>query len=155
MGVTVWEELKDRWIQYYVKIAKETALLSTAKKLQVGCVIVRDNRILSIGYNGTPSGWDNECEEVVPPNEWVDYEQLKTKPEVLHAEANALMKLCQSTESSLRATVFVTHTPCIECAKLIYQAGISKVYYINDYDATKGCGKEFLEKAGIAVCQVS
>ena len=154
MGVTVWEELKDRWIQYYARIAKETALLSTAKKLQVGCVIVRDNRILSVGYNGTPSGWDNECENVIKwPNG--DIKFLTTKPEVLHAEANALMKLCQSTESSQSATLFVTHTPCIECAKLIYQAGISKVYYINDYDATKGCGKDFLEKAGIEVCQVS
>ena len=143
MGVTVWEELKERWIQYYVKVTNETALLSKAKKLQVGCVIVRDNRILSIGYNGTPSGWDNCCEE-----------DGKTKPEVLHAEANALMKLCSSTESSLRATLFVTHTPCIECAKLIYQAGISQVYYINEYNATKGCGKEFLEKAGIKICQV-
>jgi len=140
--MTEWEVLKDRWIQYYVKVAKETALLSKAKKLQVGCVIVRDNRILSIGYNGTPSGWDNCCEE-----------NGKTKPEVLHAEANALMKLCSSTESSLRATLFVTHTPCIECAKLIYQAGISQVYYINEYDASKGCGQEFLEKAGIR-CQI-
>jgi len=140
--MTEWEVLKDRWIQYYVKVAKDTALLSSAKKLQVGCVIVRDNRILSIGYNGTPSGWDNCCEE-----------NGKTKPEVLHAEANALMKLCSSTESSLRATLFVTHTPCIECAKLIYQAGISQVYYINEYDASKGCGQEFLEKAGIR-CQI-
>lgn len=140
--MTEWEVLKDRWIQYYVKVAKDTALLSSAKKLQVGCVIVRDNRILSIGYNGTPSGWDNCCEE-----------DGKTKPEVLHAEANALMKLCSSTESSLRATLFVTHTPCIECAKLIYQAGISQVYYINEYNATKGCGQEFLEKAGIR-CQI-
>ena len=140
--MTEWEVLKERWIQYYVKVAKETALLSKAKKLQVGCVIVRDNRILSIGYNGTPSGWDNCCEE-----------NGKTKPEVLHAEANALMKLCSSTESSLRATLFVTHTPCIECAKLIYQAGISQVYYINEYNAAKGCGQEFLEKAGIR-CQI-
>ena len=147
--------MKPKFIKYFAKIAEETAKLSTAKKLQVGCVIVKDSRILSVGYNGTPAGWDNACEEVVLPNEWIDYEQLKTKPEVLHAEANALMKLCQSTESSQRATLFVTHTPCMECAKLIYQAGISQVYYINDYDATKGCGKDFLEKAGIEVCQVS
>ena len=150
--MTEWQILKDRWIQYYVKIAKETALLSTAKKLQVGCVIVRDNRILSIGYNGTPSGWDNNCEEVTKwPNGGITI--LTTKPEVLHAEANVLMKLCQSTESSQSATLFVTHTPCIECAKLIYQAGISQVYYINEYNATKGCGQEFLEKAGIE-CQI-
>jgi dCMP deaminase len=136
--------IKPKFVKYFATIAEETAKLSSAIKLQVGCVIVKDNRILSVGYNGTPSGWDNCCEE-----------DGKTKPEVLHAEANALMKLCSSTESSLSATLFVTHTPCIECAKLIYQAGISKVYYINDYDATKGCGKDFLEKAGIEVCQVS
>lgn len=160
MGVTVWEELKERWIQYYAKIAKETALLSSAKKLKVGCVIVRDNRILSVGYNGTPSGWDNACETYIGSFEEregmpTDSSLYETKPEVLHAEANALMKLCQSTESSQSAALFVTHTPCIECAKLIYQASISKVYYINDYDATKGSGKDFLEKAGIEVCQVS
>lgn len=135
-----------KWLQYYAKIAEETAKLSTAKKLQVGCVIVKDNRILSIGYNGMPSGWSNECEDVVTPT--------KTKPEVLHAEANALMKLCRSTDSSEGATLFVTHFPCIECAKLVYQAGISQVYYINDYEATKGSGRNFLEKAGIEVCQV-
>jgi dCMP deaminase len=146
--------IKPKFIKYFAKIAEETAKLSSAIKLQVGCVIVKDNRILSVGYNGTPSGWDNECEEVIKwPNG--DIKFLTTKPEVLHAEANALMKLCQSTESSEGATLFVTHTPCIECAKLIYQAGISQVYYINQYDATKGCGQEFLEKAGIEVCQVS
>lgn len=139
-------------MKYFATIAEETAKLSSAIKLQVGCVIVKDNRILSVGYNGTPSGWDNECEEVIKwPNG--DIKFLTTKPEVLHAEANALMKLCQSTESSKGATLFVTHTPCIECAKLIYQAGISQVYYINQYDATKGCGQEFLEKAGIE-CQI-
>lgn len=144
--------IKPKFIKYFATIAEETAKLSSAIKLQVGCVIVKDNRILSVGYNGTPSGWDNECEEVIKwPNG--DIKFLTTKPEVLHAEANALMKLCQSTESSQGATLFVTHTPCIECAKLIYQAGISQVYYINEYDATKGCGQEFLEKAGIE-CQI-
>lgn len=144
--------IKPKFVKYFATIAEETAKLSSAKKLQVGCVIVKDNRILSVGYNGTPSGWDNDCEEVIKwPNG--DIKFLTTKPEVLHAEANALMKLCQSTESSKGATLFVTHTPCIECAKLIYQAGISQVYYINQYDATKGCGQEFLEKAGIE-CQI-
>ena len=144
--------IKPKFVKYFANIAEETAKLSSAIKLQVGCVIVKDNRILSVGYNGTPSGWDNECEEVIKwPNG--DIKFLTTKPEVLHAEANALMKLCQSTESSKGATLFVTHTPCIECAKLIYQAGISQVYYINQYDATKGCGQEFLEKAGIE-CQI-
>ena len=144
--------IKPKFVKYFATIAEETAKLSSAIKLQVGCVIVKDNRILSVGYNGTPSGWDNECEEVIKwPNG--DIKFLTTKPEVLHAEANCLMKLCQSTESSKGATLFVTHTPCIECAKLIYQAGISQVYYINEYNATKGCGQEFLEKAGIE-CQI-
>ena len=144
--------IKPKFVKYFATIAEETAKLSSAIKLQVGCVIVKDNRILSVGYNGTPSGWDNECEEVIKwPNG--DIKFLTTKPEVLHAEANCLMKLCQSTESSKGATLFVTHTPCIECAKLIYQAGISQVYYINEYNATKGCGQEFLEKAGIR-CQI-
>ena len=144
--------IKPKFIKYFATIAEETAKLSSAIKLQVGCVIVKDNRILSVGYNGTPSGWDNECEHVIKwPNG--DIKFLTTKPEVLHAEANALMKLCRSTESSEGATLFVTHTPCIECAKLIYQAGISQVYYINEYNATKGCGQEFLEKAGIK-CQI-
>ena len=132
-----------KWQLYYADIANITANLSTANRLKVGCVITKDNRILSIGYNGTPSGWSNECEE-----------DGKTKPEVLHAEANALMKLCRSTESSDGATLYVTHFPCIECAKLIYQSGIKEVYYINDYEASKGSGKEFLFKAGVNVCQV-
>ena len=135
--------MKSKFIKYFATIAEETAKLSSAKKLKVGCVIVKDNRILTIGYNGTPSGWDNECEA-----------DGMTKPEVLHAEANALMKLAQSTESSKNAVLFVTHTPCIECAKLIYQAGIKEVYYINEYNATKGCGQQFLEKAGVEVCQL-
>ena len=95
-------------------------------------------QFLSIGYNGTPSGWDNDCEV-----------NGKTKPEVLHAEANALMKLAQSTESSKNAVLFITHFPCIECAKMIYQAGISKVYYGQFYEASKGAGDSFLKKAGI------
>ena len=146
-----------KWLQYYAKIATETAKLSTAIKLKVGCVIVKDNRILSIGYNGMPSGWSNECET---STEDLDYTHtfnqryLRTKPEVLHAEANALMKLCKSTDSSEGATLFVTHYPCIECAKLIYQAGISQVYYINEYNASKGSGYNFLREAGIEVCQI-
>lgn len=144
--------MKSKFLNYFAKIAQETANLSTAKKLQVGCVIVKDNRILSIGYNGMPSGWTNECEHVINTGTNVYYE---TKPEVLHAEANCLMKLSKSTDSSESAVMFVTHYPCIECAKLIYQAGISMVYYINEYTASKGSGEEFLYKTGIGTCQVS
>lgn len=141
--------MKEKWINYYLKIAEETAQLSTAKKLKVGCVIVKDNRILSIGYNGTPSGWANDCENIIDTGTNIYYD---TKPEVLHAEANALMKLCQSTESSKDAWLFVTYCPCLGCAKLIYQAGIKKVFYINEYRSEEG--PDFLSKAGVEVCQV-
>ena len=140
--------MKDKYVKYFFKIAEETAKLSSAVKLQVGALIVKDNRILSIGYNGTPSGWDNECEHV---SKWPngDIKFLTTKPEVLHAEANALMKLCQSTEASTGAILFVTHSPCMHCAKLIYQAGIQTVYY--DHEYTDSSGVEFLKKSGVKV----
>ena len=147
--------MKEKFVKYFASVAEETSKLSSARKLKVGAVIVKDNRILSIGYNGTPSGWENECE--VPHYEEGHYGPVityKTKEEVLHAEANALMKLTQSTESSLGAEMFVTHAPCIECGKLIYQAGIKKVTYINDYEASRGCGTEFLDMAGVEVCQL-
>jgi dCMP deaminase len=145
--------MKPKFIKYFATIAEETAKLSSAIKLQVGCVIVKDNRILSVGYNGTPSGWDNECEEVIKwPNG--DIKFLTTKPEVLHAERNALDKVAKSTESTDGAILFVTHTPCIECAKSIYNTGIKEVYYINEYDATIGSGLEFLKKAGVKVSKV-
>lgn len=123
-----------------MQVAEQTAALSYAKRLQVGCVIVKDRRILSIGYNGTPAGWDNCCEH-----------ENVTKPEVLHAESNALMKLCQSNESSLNATAFVTHAPCIDCAKLLYQAGIAEVIYKEEYRSRSGI--EFLEKCGVNIWQ--
>ena len=145
--------IKPKFVKYFATIAEETAKLSSAIKLQVGCVIVKDNRILSVGYNGTPSGWDNECEHVIKwPNG--DIKFLTTKPEVIHAERNALDKVAKSTESTDGASLFVTHTPCIECAKSIYNTGIKEVYYINEYDATIGSGLKFLEKAGIEVCQI-
>lgn len=136
MGVTKWKN-------FYSKIAEETAKLSYAKKLQVGCVIVKDNRILSLGYNGTPSGWSNECEE-----------DGKTKPEVLHAERNCLDKMAKSTDSSAGAVMYVTHEPCIECAKSIYNCGIKEVYYINDYTSSSGSGLDFLNRCGVLVEKV-
>ena len=143
--------MKDKWLDYYIKIAKETASLSTARRLCVGAVIVKDNRILSVGYNGTPSGWDNNCEIELNVRE-MGITELYTKKEVLHAEANALMKLCRATESSQDAMMFITHSPCIECAKLIYQAGIKKVFFIDNYK--DDIGIKFLNKAGVQVCQV-
>jgi len=144
--------MKKKFIETYMDVAERFAQLSSAKRLQVGAIVVKDDRIISIGYNGMPSGWDNECEEVVPPNEWVEFEQLKTKPEVLHAETNAIAKLAKSSESGLGATMFVTHAPCIDCAKLVYQSGIDTVYYKNDYRSTQGL--DFLTKSNVNLVKV-
>ena len=133
-------------------VAESFAKLSSAVRLQVGAIVVKDDRIISIGYNGMPSGWDNCCEEVVPPNEWVEFKQLKTKPEVLHAETNAIAKLAKSSESGLGAAMFVTHAPCIDCAKIVYQSGIDTVYYKNNYRSTQGL--EFLTKSNVDVIKV-
>jgi dCMP deaminase len=141
--------MKQKFIEAYMDVAERFAQLSSAVRLQVGAIVVKDDRIISIGYNGMPAGWDNACEEVVPPNEWVEFEQLKTKPEVIHAESNAISKLARGTESGLGATMFVTHQPCIDCAKLIYQSGIATVYYKNEYRSTQGL--EFLNKSGVEV----
>ncbi|MDP7368339.1 MAG: deaminase, partial [Candidatus Pacebacteria bacterium] len=106
-----------------------------ATRLKVGCIIVKDDRIISIGYNGMPSGGSNVCEE-----------DGKTKPEVLHAEANAILKLARSTESGLNSSMFTTYAPCIHCAKLILQSGISELYYEEDYKNDDGI--EFLKEYG-------
>ena len=144
--------MKQKFIDAYMDVAERFAQLSSAVRLQVGAIVVKDDRIISIGYNGMPSGWDNVCEEVVPPNEWVEFEQLKTKPEVIHAESNAISKLARGTESGLGATMFVTHQPCIDCAKLIYQSGIATVYYKNEYRSTQGL--DFLNKSVVQVVKV-
>jgi len=142
--------MKDKFVQVYMRVAREFAQLSSAKKLKVGAIIVKDNRILSVGYNGMPAGWDNECEHTIHQHE-LGTCTLLTKKEVLHAEMNCLMKVASSTESSLGAVMFCTHTPCIECAKAIHQAGIIKVYVGEEYEASKGCGEEFLSQCGIEV----
>lgn len=125
-----------------MRTAFNYAQLSTAKRRLVGCVVVKDNRIISIGYNGMPSGWTNECED----------ENNVTKPEVLHAETNAIAKLARSPESGEGASLFVTDSPCLNCAKLIYQAGISEVYYSREYHCLDGV--DFLKKAGIMVSNI-
>ena len=125
-----------------MKVAETYASLSSAKRLQVGAIVVKDNRVISIGYNGMPGGWDNICED----------ENNKSKPEVLHAETNAIAKLARSNESGLGAAMFVTHAPCLDCAKLIFQSGISKVYYRNTY--RESFGIDFLEKSSIDVEQI-
>ena len=130
-----------------MSVAELTAQLSHATRLKVGCVIVKDNRILSIGYNGMPAGWDNNCEDTVWPSD--GERTLKTKPEVLHAETNAIAKLAKSTESGEGASMFITHAPCLDCAKLIFQSGITKVWYKTEYRDDSGV--KFLAKSGIEV----
>jgi dCMP deaminase len=140
--------VKQKFRDAYMKTAEVFAELSSARRLHVGAIIVKDDRIISIGYNGMPSGWDNNCEDELRwPNG--DIKFLTTKPEVLHAETNAIAKLAKSTESGNGATLFVTHAPCLDCAKLVYQSGINTVYYRNSYRSEDGI--HFLEKAGVQV----
>ena len=138
--------------------AERFAQLSSAKRAKVGACIVKDNRIISIGYNGMPSGWDNDCEDYIKDvsfhvheNDKDTYGTYVTKPEVLHAESNAIAKVAQSNDNCKGAHLFCTHEPCIDCAKLIHQSGIKHVIYKNSYDADKGSGLEFLEKSGCNV----
>lgn len=130
-----------------MKTAETFAELSHARRLHVGAIVVKDDRIISIGYNGMPAGWDNDCEDTIQHSD--DTVTLKSKPEVLHAETNAIAKLAKSTESGDGAVLFVTHSPCLDCAKLIFQSGIRSVFYRNDYRSTDGT--TFLERSGVIV----
>jgi dCMP deaminase len=167
--------MKDKFLQYYMSIAEATAQLSSARRLKVGSVIVRDHQIIGTGYNGTPAGWDNNCEDVewCSAGGWLDPEEIEegwphegtyldrdgnemknryrliTKPEVIHSEMNSLMKIAKSTSSSEGASLFVTHSPCLECAKAIYQSGIKEVFYRESYKSSDGI--YFLEKCGIKI----
>jgi len=142
--------MKSKHLTAYMKTAETFAECSTAKRAKVGAIIVKDDRIISIGYNGMPSGWDNNCENEIGVHKGEPV--LKTKPQVLHAEMNAISKVARSSESSQDAVMFVTHAPCHDCAKMIYQSGISSVYYRTTYrDAT---GIEFLEQCNIPVKQI-
>lgn len=156
--------LKYKYVQAHMKAAEVYASLSSAKRMQVGAIVVKDDRIISIGYNGTPAGWSNDCEEKYYKGEELGvspdaYDQsnylgsyrLVTKPEVIHAEANAIAKLASSHESGKGAYMFVTHAPCLECAKLIYGAGIKAVYYKEKYRSADGI--DFLNKCGIQTIQ--
>jgi dCMP deaminase len=142
--------MKQKFIDAYMKTAEVFAELSSARRLHVGAIVVKDDRIISIGYNGMPSGWDNDCE--YPDADQLGNYVLKTKPEVLHAETNAIAKLAKSTESGDGATMFITHAPCLDCAKLIYQSGINSVYYRNAYRTDEGI--EFLKKCKLDVNNV-
>jgi dCMP deaminase len=163
--------MKSKIIPAHMRTAENYAEQSSARRLKVGAILVKDNRIISIGYNGMPEGWDNNCETetysqfdntignkdaVADTYPYIDDQgnryRLVTKPEVLHAEMNALMKLARSSESGEGASIFVTHAPCIDCAKGIYQAGIKEVYYKHVYRSDAGL--EFLKKCGIHAIQV-
>jgi dCMP deaminase len=141
--------MKQKWIDAFMDTAERFAQLSSATRLKVGAVVVKDNRIISIGYNGMPSGWTNMCEEYVPLSD--DTMVLKTKDEVIHAEANAIIKLARDGERGNGSSLFCTHAPCIHCAKLIHGAGIETVYYRESYRDELGI--DFLEKCKIRVEQ--
>lgn len=150
--------MKPKYITLYMDLANRISQMSYAKRLQVGSVIVKDNTIISYGWNGMPTGWENTCES---PTHYTNVDGpyftdedgtqygLKTKPEVLHSEMNSLMKVAQSTVSSSGATMFCTHAPCMDCAKAVYQAGISTLYYQEEYRSTSGL--DFLRKSGVNV----
>ena len=123
----------------YMRMALEWAKLSHCKRKQVGALIVKDKMIISDGYNGTPSGFENYCED----------EEGYTKWYVLHAEANAILKVASSTQSCKGATLYITMSPCKECSKLIHQAGITRLVYLEAYKDNSGVS--FLEKAGVAL----
>jgi dCMP deaminase len=142
--------MKQKFIDAYMDVAHRFAQLSTANRLQVGAIIVKEDRIISIGYNGMPAGWTNECEYFVDNGTRTGF---FTKDEVIHAEQNALYKLAGSHECGKDASLFITHSPCIECAKGIYASGISKVYYKQDYRNSDGI--EFLKKCGIEVLKLN
>ncbi|MDC7996523.1 deoxycytidylate deaminase [Gilvibacter sediminis] len=127
----------------YLRMAYEWAKLSYCKRKQVGALIVKDKMIISDGYNGTPTGFENFCED----------EEGYTKWYVLHAEANAISKVAGSTQSCKGATLYITLSPCKECSKLIHQAGITRLVYHHAYKDTSGL--EFLERAGVDISQVS
>ena len=139
--------MKQKYIDLYMDWARRCAELSHAHRLHVGAVVVKDDTVISYGYNGMPAGWDNTCEDTVYQQDGTS--SLKTKPEVLHAESNAIAKLAKSHNSGLGADIFVTHSPCLDCAKLIYQSGISRVWYGSQYRDTAGI--DFLRKSGIEV----
>jgi len=171
--------MKEKFVHAYMDVARRFAELSTARRLHVGAIVVKDDRIISIGYNGMPAGWNNDCENVewmTDAGGWLAPEEilegwpytgyykdangntmegryrLRTKPEVLHAESNAIAKLAKSSDSGDGSDLFVTHSPCIECAKLIYQSGIRRVYFGENY--RDNAGIEFLAQSGVKVYKV-
>ena len=169
--------MKPKFVDYFMDVAERTAQLSYADRLKVGTVIVKNNRIISCGYNGLPAGWEpNTCErEIIISDEKyqtlsdqektrfilsntfynngddskVEWKGLKTYDEVIHSEANAIGQLASSTESGIGAILVCTHSPCLQCSKIIYSSGIQTVYYKNEYRSNDGI--QFLKKCGVNV----
>jgi dCMP deaminase len=148
--------MKKKWVDAFMDTAERFSQLSSAVRLKVGAVVVKDNRIISIGYNGMPSGWTNECEEeigyVLDDSGNIVETRTKTKDEVIHAESNAIIKLARDGESGNGAILFCTHAPCIHCAKLIHGAGINTLYYRDSYRNENGI--DFLKNCKILVEKV-
>lgn len=156
-------QYQRKWIDAYMDTAYRFAELSSAKRLKVGCIAVKDHRIISIGYNGTLHGLDNECEYEVITYDWRDvsdgswsydndkkyWKKLVTKPEVVHAEENCLAKLARDVGGAYGATLFCTHAPCIQCAKLIASVGVAGVYFKDVYRNADGL--DLLQKVGVPV----
>ncbi len=136
------EEKQRRYDIAYLKMAKEWAKLSYCKRKQVGALIVKGKMIISDGYNGTPTGFENTCEDTHNDTKWY----------VLHAEANAILKVASSTQSCKGATLYITMSPCKECSKLIHQSGIKRLVYIDAYKDNQGL--KFLEKADIDLVHI-
>ncbi len=137
------KEKQQQFDLRYIQMARVWAKNSYCKRRQVGALLVKDHMIISDGYNGTPSGFENDCED----------EANQSKPYVLHAEANAITKVAKSNNSSNGATLYITDSPCMDCAKLIIQAGIIRVVYGDEYRITDGI--KLLEKAGIEIVKIS
>ena len=137
------EKKQERYDKAYLRMALEWGKLSHCRRKQVGALIVKDRMIISDGFNGTPTGFENPCED----------EDNYTKWYVLHAEANAILKVASSTQSCKGSTLYLTLSPCRECSKLIHQAGIIRVVYINEYKDTTGL--DFMKNAGVAIEQIS
>lgn len=137
------DEKQLKYDKAYLKMAFEWAKLSHCQRKKVGAIIVKDRMIISDGYNGTPTGFNNCCED----------ENYETKWMVLHAEANAILKVAASTQSTKDATLYVTLSPCKDCSKLIHQSGIIRVVYANEYKDTSGL--EFLKKAGVELLKLN
>ena len=160
--------MNNRMAKFYMNVAKQCAEMSRAVRLKVGSVVIKNNNIISFSWNGMPAGWTNECEEKewiignIPQkykdDQWIFKEEdsgaiyrMRSKPEVIHAEANAIAKLARGSESGEGSTMFLTHAPCLDCAKQMYTAGINKVYFREQYRDTLGI--DFLEQCGVEVEQ--